>query len=57
MGSNLVSSAQFRDVVGGIYDRMMVFAGNANLTDTEATALVVAVVSAAVTLAVSGRAD
>ena len=33
------------------------FAGNANLNATEATALVVAVVSAAVTLAVSGRAD
>ena len=30
MGSNLLSSAQFRDVVGGVYDRMMVFAGNAN---------------------------
>jgi hypothetical protein len=33
------------------------FAGNANLNATEAIALVVAVVSAAVTLAVSGRAD
>lgn len=33
------------------------FAGGANLTATEATALAVAVVSAAVTLAVSGRAD
>ena len=33
------------------------FAGNADLDATEAIALVVAVVSAAVTLAVSGRAD
>lgn len=33
------------------------FAGRANLNATEATALAVAVVSAAVTLAVSGRSD
>jgi uncharacterized membrane protein HdeD (DUF308 family) len=33
------------------------FAGNASLTATEATALAVAVVSAAITLAVSGRPD
>jgi hypothetical protein len=33
------------------------FAGGANLNATEATALAVAVVAAAVTLAVSGRAD
>ena len=30
MGSNVISSAQFRNVVGDAYDRMMVFAGNAN---------------------------
>ena len=30
MGSNLLSSTHFRDDVGDVYDRMMVFAGNAN---------------------------
>ena len=30
MGSNLISSAQFRGVIGDAYDRMMAFAGNAN---------------------------
>ena len=30
MGSNVISSAQFRSVVGDAYDRMMVFTGTAN---------------------------
>jgi hypothetical protein len=45
-------------LLGGIPgEATQLFAGNPNLNATEAIALVVAVVSAAITLAVSGRAD